>query len=671
MTRKCKSSYMAMSFGLSLAGLSGMGCGAESLGETEYSDGFSEALVAGDECDTTAGCRAIYPDATDCLGSKSDTSVCMCGDVRCADEPEPPPPPPKPGSCSVRGSKRKWHRVEVLCDGPQASESSEKTFTDYRMTVEFKNGNRTVKVPGHFAANGNAANSGSSSGSKWRAYFMPTATGTWSYKVSMVSGNDVAINDAKGSTVGGINGRSGSFSVTGSNAPISDMRRQGRLVQRSGERYLRFEGTGDYFIDAGANSPENLLGFKDFDNTQKSSGGSCKGILHSFQPHVKDWKSGDPTWKSGKGKGLVGLVNYLSGLDVNAMYFVAMSVNGDGCDSFPWTSYSGSRFKFDVSKLDQWEIVFGHMQRKGVMIHYVTQETENDQMLGGLTRQRKLYYREIVSRFAHHPALQWNLGEENTNTPNEVRSFANYIRGVDPYNHPLVLHTYPSQKEERYAPLLGFGNLNGPTLQFGGIPSSGSGTLYNVTREWIERSADAGRQWVVTATEASGNDAPTPNTGVTEKQRVHWMWGNVMAGGGGIEWYLKNNGVGHAYDLAVENLREFDAHWKQTGHLGRFFREIVQQQKGVNLQNLEPANGLSSNGSDWVLADEGRAYIIFLRKGGSTSLTLPGNGSYSVQWFNPRSGKLFNRASVSGSGSKSLGGPPEQTGQDWVILVSK
>ncbi len=225
MTRKCKSSYMAMSFGLSLAGLSVTGCGAELQGETEYSDGFSEALVAGDECDTTAGCQAIYPDATDCLGSKSDTSVCMCGDVPCADEPDPPPPPPTSGSCSVNGSKRRWHRVEVLCDGPQASESSESTFTDYRMTVEFKNGSRTLKVPGHFAANGNAANSGATSGSKWRAYFMPPTTGPWNYRVLMVSSNDVAINHANGSAVGGIDGRSGSFN------------------------------------DAGANSPENLLGF--------------------------------------------------------------------------------------------------------------------------------------------------------------------------------------------------------------------------------------------------------------------------------------------------------------------------------------------------------------------------------------------------------------------------
>ncbi|MEZ5397230.1 MAG: hypothetical protein R2724_31245 [Bryobacterales bacterium] len=36
------------------------------------------------------------------------------------------------------------------------------------------------------------------------------------------------------------------------------------------------------------------------------------------------------------------------------------------------------RDRYDVSKLDQWEVVFRHMDRLGLMLHVVTQETEND-----------------------------------------------------------------------------------------------------------------------------------------------------------------------------------------------------------------------------------------------------------------------------------------------------
>ena len=85
-----------------------------------------------------------------------------------------------------------------------------------------------------------------------------------------------------------------------------------------------------------------------------------------------------------------------------------MTANGDGCDAHPWTEYSGNRRAFDVSKLDQWEMALSHMTRKGMMIHAMTQETENDQLLNGgnLGFERQLYYRELISRFAHHPETE-------------------------------------------------------------------------------------------------------------------------------------------------------------------------------------------------------------------------------------------------------------------------
>ena len=57
-----------------------------------------------------------------------------------------------------------------------------------------------------------------------------------------------------------------------------------------------------------------------------------------------------------------------------------MNVGGYGDDVFPWTS-KFERYRFDVSKLAQWEIVFEHMERLGLNLHVVTQEQENDQLL--------------------------------------------------------------------------------------------------------------------------------------------------------------------------------------------------------------------------------------------------------------------------------------------------
>jgi hypothetical protein len=160
---------------------------------------------------------------------------------------------------------------------------------------------------------------------------------------------------------------------------------------------------------------------------------SLKDGLHRYEPHVPDWRPGDPTWKGGKGKGLVGGLNYLASQGVNAVYFLTMNVNGDGRNVWPWTD-PAVRDRFDGSKLDQWEIVFSHMTRLGLMLHVVTQETENDHLLDGgdLGPERRLYYRELVARFAHHPAITWNLGEENVQSPAQQRRWRRRSGGSTP-----------------------------------------------------------------------------------------------------------------------------------------------------------------------------------------------------------------------------------------------
>jgi len=636
-----------------------------------------------DQCDTTSECKAIYGNqATDCLNSRSDRSICMCGANECSAAPTPTATPvptatPEPGDgeCQVSGVRQQWHRVAVTCSGYNANENNDDTFTDHRFNVTFTQGGRSLTIPGHFAADGNAADSSASSGNKWRAYFSPPTTGTWQYRVSMRRGDNIVVdtNPNAGQPLSVFNGKTGSFQVTAGQSAPTDMRQRGLLEHKAGERYLRFAGDGTHYVEGGMDSPENIFGFSGFDNTIKFNNvGSCKGILHDFAPHVGDWNNGDPTWKNGRGKGLVGLVNYMSSTGVNAVYIMAMTVNSDGCDAHPWTEYSGNRKAFDVSKLDQWERVLSHMTRKGMMIHLMTQETENDQLLnnGNLGFERKLYYRELISRFGHHPALQWNLGEENTNTADQVRAFARYFKQNDPYQHPVLMHTFPGQ-HDRYTPLLGNQDFDGPTFQFGGIPNNANGAsgVYGKTREWINKSTQAGNTWVVTMTEASGGDAPTPNSNVTSRQRIYWMWANVMAGGAGFEWYLKNQGAGHAYDLAVENLREFDQHWKQSGHLVRFFRDTLQGELAINLQSMQPQNNVTSTNSDWVLADAGDAYLIYLRQGGTTDITLPNNRRYDVMWFNPRTGNLSSGAEIQGPGVQNIGTPPSQSSQDWAAVV--
>ena len=112
----------------------------------------------------------------------------------------------------VSGELKKWHKVTLTFDGPQTSEAADPNpFLDYRLNVTFmhEGSGRSHRVPGYFAADGNAANTGADRGNKWRVHFAPDALGTWRYSVSFRKGPNVAVNDQKnaGQSAGFMNGR--------------------------------------------------------------------------------------------------------------------------------------------------------------------------------------------------------------------------------------------------------------------------------------------------------------------------------------------------------------------------------------------------------------------------------------------------------------------------------
>jgi hypothetical protein len=120
-----------------------------------------------------------------------------------------------------------------------------------------------------------------------------------------------------------------------------------------------------------------------------------------------------------------------------------------------------------------------------MFLHFKTQETEKDQMLDGgeLGNDRKLYYRELIARFGHHLALNWNLGKENTNTDAQRKAFADYCKEIDPYAHPVVMHTYAGTQEENYEPLLSYPTFDGVSIQ------TGQDSGFSQPLQWVNRSA--------------------------------------------------------------------------------------------------------------------------------------------------------------------------------------
>lgn len=600
---------------------------------------------------------------------------------------------------SVSADPRVWHKVTITVNGPEASETgTPNPFLDYRMTVAFahESGSPRYTVPGYFAADGDAANTGATSGNRWRAHLSPDKPGRWSYRIAFVQGSNIAVAADAGSPVAGVDGTAGSFQVKVSNKTAPDFRAHGRL-QYVGKHHLQFAGSREYFLKAGADSPETFLGYSEFDGTYTN-----KVPLKTYAPHLNDFRPGNPTWKgtdgAPRGKGIIGAINYLASQGMNALSFMPYNGGGDGQNVWPFVKHDDQRH-YDVSKLDQWQIVLEHAQSRGLYLHFKLQEQENDDNRTGheatpgsvpaslndgkLGLERKLYLRELIARFGYLLALNWNLGEENTQSTEEQMAMANYIRDTDPYKHHIVVHTFPDWQERVYPPLLGKQSpFTGASLQ------NAFDATHERTYRWLKASAEAGKPWVV-----ANDEQGTANLGVPPDPgyqgfngkgpkgedirsihdiRKYTLWGNLMAGGAGVEYYfgyqLPQN------DLVMEDFRSRARSWEYARHALTLFRE--QKIPFWEMQNQdERVSNDARNNSRYCLAKPGSVYLVYLPTGGATELDLTGvPGNFSVTWLNPRTGAAGLKGSVTkvGGGAKvSLGNPPSEAGEDWAVLVRK
>ncbi len=605
------------------------------------------------------------------------------------------------GGVILSGELKKWHKITLEVQGPTLSETgATNPFTDYRLNITFTNGVHTYVVPGYFAADGDAGNSGATSGNVWKVHFTPDATGTWNYEVSFRTGSLIAIDDRPtvGTSVSG-DGTTGSFSVAANDKSQPDLRAKGRLDYVN-QHYLQWQETGEYYIKGGADAPENLLGYYGFDNTVDNGGTSnslngtssfvSQGItynyngdgLHHFDAHLNDWKTGDTDWGSGRGKRIIGAINYLASRGMNVFSFLTMNIGGDGQEVYPYVNYNNNnapqndRLVFDCSKLDQWEMVFAHGESLGMYLHFKTQETENDQLLdgGNLGNERKMYYRELMARFGHHLALNWNLGEENDiwqelsdPTNAYVKSYAQYFYDNDPYHHHIVIHTYPGQQGNVYTPCLGTASkLTGTSIQ------TDYAEVHKQTLEWVGKSALTTRPWVVANDEqGSANDGVKPSGSGNNHDNIrkYTLWGNLMAGGGGVEYYF-----GYAWahsDLNCEDWRSRESMWDYTKIAIDFFAGLPVTEM-VNENDL--VGNSANNNSKYCFAKAGEVYVVYLPGGGTSNLNLSGqSATFDIRWFDTRNGGALQTGSVSsvtGGGTVGIGAAPSSTSSDWAVVLT-
>lgn len=576
----------------------------------------------------------------------------------------------------ITGELKKWHKITLTFNGPETSEMDKlNPFMNYRFDVYFthKESGKTLKVPGYFAADGNAGETSATSGNKWRVHLAPDQIGTWSYKVDFRKGNWQAISERKnaGESAGFLDGAEGTFSVEKSDKTGLDNRAKGRL-QYDGTRYLKYAETGKPMLKVGPDSPENFLSYVDFDGTFHKDGHK-DNLVKTWETHQKDWKDGDSTWKNGKGKAMIGAVNYLVSKGMNVFSFLTLNIVGDDQNVFPFVDYD-THDRYDCSKLDQWEVIFNYADKQGMFLHFKLAEQECQGLLdnGAIGAYTRLYYREMVARYGHHLSLNWNLGEESgdwakdhqtppMNTTQRLAA-AEYFHQNDPYRHHIVIHNPPA-----------FDDILGPESKYTGV-SYQLGTqqfrnVHETVLKWLNLSKEAGKQWAISMDEPGGAQhalLPDVEDAAHDSARINSLWGSFLAGAWGNEFYF---GYGHPHsDLTCEDFRTRDLFWDQCKYLLDFF-----EGNKINAAETDNYTKLVQKG-DYCLATPGKMYIVFLKKGiGSINLENE-TGEFTVKWFDPRNGGKMQTGTVKnvkGGRVENLGVAPSEPQNDWVVLLQK
>ena len=585
---------------------------------------------------------------------------------------------------TVDGSFKKWHPITLTFDGPQVSETdTENPFLNYALQVNFRNGKDTYTVHGFYVADGNAAETGAQGGNKWQVKFAPHRKGTWEFQAYFAEGKDINISqNPLEEKKRALWRSSGSFDITPQDSTATGFFQTGKLAY-VGKHYLEKSETGKAFIKNGVGSPENFLAYHEFDGTYDNGGAQTPTLmegLHEYLPHVKDWKDDNITWGEGKGKGIIGALNYLADKGMNSLYFMTMNVEGDGNDVWPWIA-PDKRTQYDVSKLAQWERVFTHMDELGIAMNVFTQETENDSLLnqGELGPERKLYYKELVARFGHHLGIVWNLGEETNRTTEQLKSYAAYIRNIDPYKHPIAVHNHirvtgkrmegrpldPIQ--ETFFPLLGYTNFEIPSLQLYDTVE-----VHREVKKWRDLSLEKKQPWTVYLDEIGHYDIGVTTDSAENNnydQVMHSsLWGSLLSGGAGTSWYFGGLDAANN-DLAAEDFRTRDQWWDITTNANNFFNDHLP------FWEMQNHDELLSNEKAYCFAKKDEIYVVYLPKCEKTDLKI-GDGAFTIAFYDPKAGGMLHDKQNEGwkitkPNSVELSAYNGQSEKDWVIVIMR
>jgi hypothetical protein len=316
--------------------------------------------------------------------------------------------------------------------------------------------------------------------------------------------------------------------------------------------------------------------------------------------------------------------------------------------------------------MDQWEIVYTHMDRKGINADLYLCESDNARYLdgGNLGTERSIFCREVVARFGHHLGLRYNIGEEHGLKTDQIKAIAAYLSTLDAYDHPVVSHSYHQleKQHQQFEPLLGFKDFYGACYQL-------HFEHHTEVIHWRAASAKAGHKWLV------AEDESWPIDDNQTDRAESYAWQVTTAGGEGMNLYVGYKDPSYN-DIGLE---DFSRMKPTLDYVISPARLLALPQVNQQLPQMTSADSLvgnqKTNDPPFCFAKAGSVYVIYHKKGSDLRLDLSQqSGTFSVKWWNPRKsdgGGLQDGSvtKISGGDIRSLGNPPSDPGSSWAALV--
>jgi hypothetical protein len=313
--------------------------------------------------------------------------------------------------------------------------------------------------------------------------------------------------------------------------------------------------------------------------------------------------------------------------------------------------------------------------------------------------RERMWLRYVIARYAAFDnVLLWTIANEyethpdgryRLDFPDDVewaKSTARLIKETDPWQHLVTVHPVMSASRRGESPRAPFdppwrigeffgdeGAIDVLSQQTGQI---GDGTTWDESlQSWtgdsttLVGSIRADRRFKKPVLN-SENGYEYLRGDPTSRKQVHHTdkvrrsaWRIVCAGGyiaagfhgtlGHSDAWNRLDGPNH-YTFAVKD----QGAAVQLASLHEFFSALP-------FWRMQPFDGVTDNAV--ALADPGKVYVVYLPKGGSTSVDLSGvQGQFFGSWFDPRLGK-FDREFSGMAGSRSTFETPDT--RDWALLL--